>query len=144
MLEVFSSVKLPDWLRREDSSIFYLRTFPDCKVSKDDCQATQGRRQSPLRTNAAGLSFALRRSTTGAGRLQESSARFQTWGTVWNGLCLTAKISECPKQESGCSLSAILIPDAPERYYLSSEQVRKLLFDSSEKSRATRSILPRG
>ena len=52
MLEVLCSLKLPDWLKQSGQSIFYLRTFPACKVSKDDCRAKRSEcRQSPLRTN---------------------------------------------------------------------------------------------
>ncbi len=79
---------------------------------------------------------------TVAGRLLPSSKRFRTWGIMWNGQCLTANILECPSQESGCSLSAILIPDAPEKYFLSSAQVAKLLYNSSQVGRATESTTP--
>ena len=54
-----------------------------------------------------------------------------TWGTAWNGWCLTANILESRNPEGGCSLSAILIPDAPEKYFLSLEQMQKLLYKSS-------------
>ncbi len=60
-----------------------------------------------------------------------------TWGTAWNGWCLTARISVSPRSESGCSLSDILIPDAPEKYFLSSEQTEKLLYKSLEGRRDT-------
>ena len=46
--------------------------------------------------------------------------------------------------ESGCSLSDILIPDAPEKYFLSSEQTGKLLYKSSEAHRAQESMTPEG
>ena len=109
ILEVLCSLKLPDWLKQSGQSIFYLRMFPDC--------------------------FRM----TGGGRLQESLARFQTWGIVSNGLCLTQNILESPNQGGGCSLSAILIPDAPGKYFLSSEQVQRLLYRSSMANRATES-----
>ena len=73
---------------------------------------------------------------TAAGRLRPSSPRFLTWGTMSNGLCLTANILESRSQGGGCSLSAILIPDAPEKYFLSSAQVEKLLYKSSEARKA--------
>ena len=107
MLEVLCSLKLPDWLKQDGQSIFYLRMFPACLT------------------------------ITGGKHLRESLARFQTWGIVSNGLCLTQNILEYPNQGSGCSLSAILIPDAPERYFLSSEQVQRLLYRSSEAGKAT-------
>ena len=55
---------------------------------------------------------------------------------AWNGWCLTANILESRNPEGGCSLSAILIPDAPEKYFLSSAQVEKLLYKSSEARKA--------
>lgn len=48
------------------------------------------------------------------------------------------------KWEQGCSLSDILIPDAPEKYFLSSEQTGKLLYKSSEAHRAQESMTPEG
>ena len=54
-----------------------------------------------------------------------------------NGLCLTQNILEFPNQGNGCSLSAILIPDAPEKYFLSLEQMEKLLYKSLEGRRDT-------
>ena len=73
---------------------------------------------------------------TKAGRFLSSSPRLMTWGTAWNGWCLTANILESRNPEGGCSLSAILIPDAPEKYFLSSAQVEKLLYKSSEAHKA--------
>ena len=73
---------------------------------------------------------------TKAGRFLSSSPRLMTCGTAWNGWCLTANILESRNPEGGCSLSAILIPDAPEKYFLSSAQVEKLLYKSSEARKA--------
>ena len=101
-----SSLKLPDWLNPNDLRIFCSKTFRDC------CRMTK------------------------AGRFLSSSPRLMTWGTAWNGWCLTANILESPNPEGGCSLSAILIPDAPEKYFLSSAQVEKLLYKSSEARKA--------
>lgn len=42
-----------------------------------------------------------------------------TWGTELNGRFLTAKTSEFPNTESGCSLSDILQEDVDEKYFLS-------------------------
>ena len=97
MQEVLSSLKLPDWLKSNDLRIFYLKMSPDC--------------------------FRM----TAAGRLQSSSPHFMTWGIMSNGLCLTANISESRNPDEGCSLSDILIPDAPEKYFLSSEHDGKAL-----------------
>ena len=112
MPEALSSLRLPAWLRPDDLRIFCLRTFQDC-----------------LRM-------------TRAGRFLPSSPRLMTWGTAWNGWCLTARISVSPRSESGCSLSDILIPDAPEKYFLSLEQTEKLLYKSSEAPKVTESTIP--
>ena len=104
--EALSSLKLPDWLKPGDLRICCLKMFPACS-----------------------------RMTRG-GRLLSSSPRWMTWGIMSNGLCLTAPISTSPSHGNGCSLSAILIPDAPEKYFLSSEQTQKLLYKSSEGRRA--------
>lgn len=79
----------------------YLKTFPDCLAMTKD------------------------------GHLQPSSARYQNWGTVSSGRCLTASISESHSHASGCTLSDILIQNVPEKYYLSPEQTEKLLYRSS-------------
>ena len=110
MQEVLSSLKLPAWLKPDGLRIFCSRTCQDCLTM------------------------------TAAGRLRPSSPRFLTWGTMSNGLCLTANILESRSQGGGCSLSAILIPDAPEKYYLSSEMVQKLLYNSSAGRKDTGSM----
>ena len=58
-----------------------------------------------------------------------------------NGLCLTANILESLNQDGGCSLSDILIPDAPEKYFLSLEQMQKLLYRSSMDGWANESMI---
>lgn len=108
--EVPCSLKLPDWLKHDDLRICCLKMYPDCY------------------------------RMTGAGHLRPSSARWMTWGIMWNGWCLTARISGYPNQESGCSLSAILIPDAPEKYFLSQKQLEKLLYQSSRDRKDTASM----
>ena len=107
MQEALSSLNWPEWLKRRGLCIFFL------KISLG--------------------SFRM----TAAGRLVSSSPRFMTWGIMSNGLCLTQNILEFPNQGNGCSLSAILIPDAPEKYFLSSEMVEKLLYKSLEGRRDT-------
>ena len=111
MQEVLSSLKLPDWLSPNDLRIFCSKTFRDC------CRMTK------------------------AGRLVSSSPRFMTWGIMSNGLCLTANILESRNQDGGCSLSDILIPDAPEKYFLSLEQMQKLLYRSSMDGWANESMI---
>lgn len=49
---------------------------------------------------------------------------------------LNSNILESLNQGEGFSLSDILIPDAPGKYYLSSAQVEKLLYKSSEGRKA--------
>ena len=108
--EELSFLKLPGFLKLKDPRILSLKMFPVCY------------------------------RMTKAGRFAPSSVRFLNWGTMSNGLCLTANILESRSQGGGCSLSAILIPDAPEKYYLSSEMVQKLLYNSSAGRKDTGSM----
>ena len=71
---------------------------------------------------------------------RSSSPHWMTWGIMSSGLCLTANILESLNQGEGFSLSDILIPDAPGKYYLSSAQVEKLLYKSSEGRKAPGSM----
>ena len=73
-----------------------------------------------------------------------SSVRYLSWGMVWNGKCLTARILESPNPESGCILSDILIEDVPEKYYLSQQQMERLLFKSRQADRGNESTKPKG
>ena len=80
---------------------------------------------------------------TKGGRFLPSSARFLSWGTMSNGRCLTARISESRSQENGCILSDILMADVPEKYYLSPYQTEQLLYKSLQEARGKEStILP--
>lgn len=98
--EVLSSLKLPGWLEQKDLHIFSLRT------SQDSYRRTK------------------------AGRLRPSSIRYHSWGTMSNGRCLTARILAFLNPGSGCTLSDILTPDVPERYFLSETQAQRLLSSS--------------
>lgn len=49
-------------------------------------------------------------------------------GTMQNGSFSTQKISECRKTGKGCLLSDILEDEVPEKYFLSMEQVQKIVF----------------
>ena len=113
MPEVLSSLRWPDWLKPDGPLIFCLKTYQDC--------------------------FRM----TKAGRSVPSSPRWMTWGIMSSGLCLTQNISESHSQGKGCSLSAILIPDAPEKYFLSLEQTEKLLYKSLEGRRDRGSTTPK-
>ena len=64
-----------------------------------------------------------------------TSVRYLSWGTVWNGKCLTARILESPNPENGCILSDILIEDVPEKYYLSQQQMERLLYKSRQEGK---------
>ena len=108
--EELSSLRLPDWLKQSDLRICCLKMFP-----------------------------AFYRMTKGK-PFRSSSPHWMTWGIMSNGLCLTQNILEFPNQGNGCSLSAILIPDAPGKNYLSSAQVEKLLYKSSEGRKAPGSM----
>ena len=69
-----------------------------------------------------------------------SYIRFMNWGIMWNGKCLTARISESLSPEKECILSDILMKDVPEKYYLSPEQTRRLLFKSSQAAKGAEFI----
>lgn len=84
MPEELYSLKLPDWLKQDDLRIFYLKMYPDCY------RITKARRLTP------------------------SYIRFMDWGIMWNGKCLTARISESLSPEKECILSDILMKDVPE------------------------------
>lgn len=108
--EALSSLKLPGWLKPNDLGICLLRMFP-----------------------------AFYRTTMGK-PLRSSSPHWGTWGIMSNGLCLTASILESPNPGNGCSLSVILIPDAPEKYFLSPAAMEKLLYSSSAAPKDTGSM----
>ena len=63
------------------------------------------------------------------GFLPQSSVSYLDWGICANGNVLTARLT-FPKAESACSLSDILIPDVPEKYFLSREKAEKLFPNS--------------
>ena len=69
--EELSFLKLPGFLKLKDPRILSLKMFPVCY------------------------------RMTKAGRFAPSSVRFLNWGTMSNGKCLTARISESPKQGNG-------------------------------------------
>ena len=96
--EALSSLRLPDWLKQDGLRICCLKMFPEFY------SMTRGR------------------------RLRPSSPRFMAWGMVSNGVCLTAPTTGRLNQGEGCILSDILIPDAPEKYFLSPEQTERLLY----------------
>lgn len=71
MQEEPSFSRLPGFLKLKDPSILSLKMFPVC------FRMTRG------------------------GHFAPSSVRFRNWGTMSNGKCLTARISESPSKETG-------------------------------------------
>ena len=65
--------------------------------------------------------------TTKAAPSTQSSPRLMSWGTTVNGKCLTAKITESPRTESGSSLSDILEEQVDRRYFLSEKAIAGIL-----------------
>lgn len=53
---------------------------------------------------------------------------------------LNSKVSESLSPEKECILSDILMKDVPEKYYLSPEQTRRLLFKSSQAAKGAEFI----
>ncbi len=76
--------------------------------------------------------------------MQLSSMRWTDWGMVWNGKCLTAKISESPNPAVGSTLSDILMSDAEEKYFLSPKQQERLLCKSAPARRESESTPRKG
>ena len=105
------SLSLPGWLKPGSLRICCLKMCPACSA------------------------------ITAAGHLQPSSIRWTDWGILWNGRCLTAKISVLPNPDAGCILSDILMPDAEEKYFLSPKQQERLLYKSKEAHRESASTL---
>ena len=60
-------------------------------------------------------------------RLRPLSQPWMSWGTMWNGKCLTARISESPKIGNVYSLSDILEDTVPEEFFLSQALASKLI-----------------
>lgn len=69
-------------------------------------------------------------ATTEEERSASSSIRWMNWGMMSRGRCLTAKISESHKTGKGCSLLDILEKQVPKKYFLSGEQLQKIVFKS--------------
>ncbi len=65
--------------------------------------------------------------TTKGTLLEQSSTRLMNWGTMSNGVYITAKTSTSHKIEKECTLSDILEETVDEKYFLSSEKTEKLI-----------------
>ena len=87
-----------DWLKPDALLVCSLRSFPDCRRLAKD------------------------------GQLKPADPRMNTWGMAWNGWALTQPVREMKGVDAACSLEQILVPDAPERYFLPLKQMEKLLY----------------
>ena len=58
----------------------------------------------------------------------DCSLKWSRRGTMQSGRCSTPKISECHKTEKGVSLSDILEGEVLQKYFLSKEQTKKIVF----------------
>lgn len=87
-----------DWLKPDALLVCSLRSFPDCRRLTND------------------------------GQLRPADPRMNTWGMAWNGWALTQPVREMKGVDAACSLEQILVPDAPERYFLPLKQMEKLLY----------------
>ena len=56
------------------------------------------------------------------------SLKWMNSGTIANGFCSTANITEYPKTESACILSDILDLEVDKKYFLSKEQMSRIVF----------------
>ena len=79
---------------------------------------------------------------TAAGHLKPSSPRLLKWGIILNGVCLTANTSESLSSEGACTLSDIVMNEAPEKYFLSPAAMRKILSSLSPDRRERESTAP--
>ena len=66
-------------------------------------------------------------TTTEEEHSKSSSKSWMAWGMTVNGNCLTAKISESHSTEKGFSLSDILEETPDQKYFLSEEQVERMM-----------------
>lgn len=58
---------------------------------------------------------------------QRSSMQWKMWGTMRNGKCLTADISESHRIEKECSLSGTLEGGVADKYFLSPQTIQRLM-----------------
>ena len=58
----------------------------------------------------------------------DCSLKWSRGGMMQNGRCSTPKISECHKTEKDVLLSDILEGEVPQKYFLSKEQMEKMVF----------------
>lgn len=65
--------------------------------------------------------------TTRGGRSELSSLHWMSWGMTRNGYCVTAKITESHRTGSGYTLADILENEVDDKFYLSGDQVERLV-----------------
>ena len=114
MPEELCSSRLPDWLQTSDLRISSLKMFPDC------FRMTKAGRFTPILSTLSELGY----------------------GVEWK--VLNSKDFGVPNPESGCILSDILIEDVPEKYYLSQQQMERLLFKSRRADKEKESTTLKG
>ena len=100
--EALYSLKYAESHRLREPRIFSLRMSKDCSI------------------------------TTTEELLRSSSLVWTNWGMTSNGKCVTAKITEYPNTENGCSLSQILEDTPDQKYFLSDKQVSKMIQRTEE------------
>lgn len=71
-------------------------------------------------------------SHDGGKTLETIYAALIEMGYHLNGACITADISESPSSDGACILSDILIPDVPDKYFLSAAAMRRISGNLSE------------
>ena len=72
-----------------------------------------------------------------------SSKRLMSWGMTSNGKCLTVRISVSPRIGKECSLLDILEEHPDPKYFLSQEQVEKILSKSTDQPTLTTEYIER-
>ena len=70
-----------------------------------------------------------RRGRASDGEMCIRDRRWMNSGMMWNGKCLTAKISEYHKTGNVCSLSDILEENVDEKFFLSEEKTKNLVLN---------------
>ena len=92
-------------LKSQDSPLYSNLSIYSLKTSKDSLTTTK---EIPLR---------------------QSSQRWMNSGMMWNGKCLTARISEYHKIGNVCSLSDILEDNVDKKFFLLEEKTRNLVLN---------------
>ena len=88
-------------------------------------------KKSPKKIVPNGLSTKMLRECLAAiegGTSEQYSLKWENWGMIQNGNCLTQRISEFRKTESECILLDILEAEVENKYFLSKTQTDKIVF----------------